>query len=308
MHYELLALGAAFCWACANLLSFEASEKLGAVAFVRIRLLFVSLSLWLLVWLLPSNTSPSGGLPYLPIDALLVMSLSAVIGLTIGDTALFAAFNRVGPRRANILFATNALFALMIGYVLLNEAITWGQLLASCLVIGGVMIAIFFGRRRQNQSAWEADRGSVGWGIFFGLLAAFCQALSAAILKPILDDGIDPIAVSAVRISVAGVLLYLLTPLQLRLLSERLPVLQEVMTWRLLLLTLSSGFFALTVGVTLLITALQYGNVGIVLVLSSVTPVLLLPMLWFVSRHPPAAGAWLGAILTVLGTVLLLLL
>jgi len=53
--------------------------------------------------------------------------------------------------------------------------------------------------------------------------------------------------------------------------------------------------------------ALQHGDVGMVGILSSVTPVLVLPLLWFHLRRAPARGAWLGAGLTVLGTALVLL-
>jgi drug/metabolite transporter (DMT)-like permease len=41
-------------------------------------------------------------------------------------------------------------------------------------------------------------------------------------------------------------------------------------------------------------------------ILSATTPVILLPLLWITIRQAPAAGAWLGAVLTVLGTALLI--
>jgi drug/metabolite transporter (DMT)-like permease len=40
--------------------------------------------------------------------------------------------------------------------------------------------------------------------------------------------------------------------------------------------------------------------------LSSVSPVVVLPLLWLVYRRRPAVGAWLGAALTVFGTTLIL--
>ena len=41
-------------------------------------------------------------------------------------------------------------------------------------------------------------------------------------------------------------------------------------------------------------------------VLSSVTPILILPLLWLVYRRRPALGAWLGAVLAVAGTAMIL--
>jgi len=61
------------------------------------------------------------------------------------------------------------------------------------------------------------------------------------------------------------------------------------------------------VGMSLVLMALQHGDVGLVAVLSSVSPVLVLPLLWWRLRRAPAPGAWLGAGFTVLGTALVLL-
>jgi drug/metabolite transporter (DMT)-like permease len=61
------------------------------------------------------------------------------------------------------------------------------------------------------------------------------------------------------------------------------------------------------VGMTLILLALKYGDVGTVGILSSVSPVLVLPLLWLRLGRAPARGAWLGAGLTVLGTVLVVL-
>jgi drug/metabolite transporter (DMT)-like permease len=44
-----------------------------------------------------------------------------------------------------------------------------------------------------------------------------------------------------------------------------------------------------------------------VAILSSVSPVLVLPLLWLRLGRAPAPGAWLGAGFTVLGTALVLL-
>ena len=61
------------------------------------------------------------------------------------------------------------------------------------------------------------------------------------------------------------------------------------------------------VGMTLVLVALKNGDVGTVAILSSVSPVLLLPLLWLRLGRPPAPAAWLGAGLTVVGTGLILL-
>jgi drug/metabolite transporter (DMT)-like permease len=66
-----------------------------------------------------------------------------------------------------------------------------------------------------------------------------------------------------------------------------------------------SGFLAMAVGMTLVLFALSGGEVGIVSTLSATTPALILPLVWLNTREAPAAGAWVGAALVVLGTWLI---
>jgi drug/metabolite transporter (DMT)-like permease len=60
------------------------------------------------------------------------------------------------------------------------------------------------------------------------------------------------------------------------------------------------------VGMGLLLWALSLGDVGAVGVLSSISPVMVLPLLWWKFKRIPAWGAWLGAALAVSGTALML--
>jgi drug/metabolite transporter (DMT)-like permease len=53
---------------------------------------------------------------------------------------------------------------------------------------------------------------------------------------------------------------------------------------------------------SLLLAALATGNVGIVTTLSSMTPIMILPMVWLRSGVAPRREAWFGAALAVAGT------
>ena len=72
-----------------------------------------------------------------------------------------------------------------------------------------------------------------------------------------------------------------------------------------LVLVVASAFVGATLGMSLLMAALHTGNVGIVSTLSSMTPVLILPMMWIRSGRRPGLAAWLGAFLAIAGTALI---
>jgi drug/metabolite transporter (DMT)-like permease len=58
---------------------------------------------------------------------------------------------------------------------------------------------------------------------------------------------------------------------------------------------------------SLIMAALAGGKAGIVSTLSSLSPVLVLPMVWLRTGHRPPGPAWAGAVLAFAGTSLIAL-
>jgi len=230
-----------------------------------------------------------------------VLAVSGFVGIFVGDTALFAAMNRLGPRRTSVLFATHAFFSALLGYLFLGERMATQAMAGGLMVMGGVMTATLMGQHKGEAHAWEATRGHWSLGVALGLLAAVCQSLSSFIAKPVMVSAVDPIAATAVRVTITCLA-------QLVLLWSRYPGAraQNPVNGRVLLQVGFIGFLGMGVGMSLVLMALQKGDVGMVAILSSVSPVLVLPLLWWRLGRAPALGAWVGAALTVTGTVLLL--
>jgi drug/metabolite transporter (DMT)-like permease len=293
--YDLLALGAAVCWAITSVMSATPARHLGALAFTRWRMALLLLMLWPVVLI-------SGSWRSLSWAQCGVMALSGFIGIFVGDTALFAAMNRLGPRRASVLFATNALFSALLGYWFLDEQMGSQSMLGGALIIGGVATATLLGRHKHDAHAWEMNTGQWGLGVALGLLGALCQALSSLIAKPVMVSGVDPIAATAVRVNATCVAHFVL--LWSGFAAARA---QNPATARILAQVGWIGFLGMGVGMSLVLLALQHGDVGMVAILSSVSPVLVLPLLWLRVNRAPAPGAWMGAGFTVLGTALVLM-
>lgn len=294
MRPEALAVLAAACWAVAALFSAPAAQRIGAFAFSRWRMLFASALLWAIAL-------STGGWRTLDGSALGLLALSGFIGIFIGDTALFACMNRLGPRRSGVLFATHALFSAVFAWLFLGERLWGWALVGSGLLVGGVMMAIVWGRRADEQHGWEQTRGRLAVGVALGLLAALCQSVATLMLKPLMSTGIDAVAGSALRMSSALLAHALLlgsgwagARAQARVRAQDAA------------LIFGSAAVAMALGMTLILQAMKHGQAGLVAVLSSVTPILILPLLWLVYRRRPALGAWLGAGLAVAGTALIL--
>jgi drug/metabolite transporter (DMT)-like permease len=275
-------------------MSVTPSRHLGAFAFTRWRMLMVAVMLWTVVLF-------QGSWHGFDAHAWGVMALSGLVGIFIGDTALFSAINRLGPRRAGVLFATHAAFSAALGFALLGERMSLQAFVGAIMTLSGVMLAIILGRRKNETHAWEADLGHVGLGVAMAILAAVCQAIGSLIAKPVMATQVDPIMASAVRVTVATSAHFVLLAAGFK--SSR-P--HNAPTWRVLAQTALNGFIAMGIGMTLVLLALEKGDVGMVAILSSVSPILVLPLLWLQLKRPPAIGAWAGAGLTAAGTALIL--
>ena len=231
--------------------------------------------------------------------------LSGLIGIFLGDSLLFTAVGRLGPRRAGVLFALNAPIAAVLGWLALGETLSPAAVAGVALTAAGVALAILYGRSNAGGHVWETVKGSLPLGVAAGLGAATGQAVGSLLARPVMAAGFDPFAASLLRVVVAAAGLTVLA---------RLPVLGAMgprpggaLTPRVAAVTALTAFLGLGVGMTLVLYGLAGGKVGIVSTLSATSPVLILPLLWLRTGQRPLAGAWAGAGLVVLGMALIFL-
>ena len=289
----LLALAAALSWTMAALFSHRPATELGSLHFNRMRMIAAVVIMGVLLMATGRPATIAGEFwPH--------VILSSLTGIVFGDFLLFAAVRRLGPRRTNVLFATNALFAAILGWVFLGEAIGGQTVLAILFGFSGVVLAVIYGKRRDLMHQWEAVTPPLWIGLILGLSAAVCQALGVIFIRPAMAAGVDPVAATLARAVVGAVIFWMTLPFDRR--RRDRPLIPDR---SLLLLIALNGLFGLGVGAAFLLAALETGNVATVTILASTTPVLILPFIWIKTRMLPAPGAWAGACLVVVCTALL---
>ena len=112
-------------------------------------------------------------------------------------------------------------------------------------------------------------------------------------------SGVDAVAASALRVGTSALALIAVYFLQRGKNNHNTIPLTKKLVWQ----TGLSGIVGMALGMTFLLFALTHGTAGLVSTLSATSPVLILPILWIVTRERPATGAWIGAILAVIGVV-----
>ncbi|MCH4891109.1 DMT family transporter [Acidaminobacter sp. JC074] len=291
---EFAALATAFCWSI-TATSFEvAGKKVGSQPLNLIRLLIGSIFLMIFTYL-------TRGLAF-PLDASFEtwkwLFLSGLVGLVIGDLLLFEAFVRIGARISMLIYASVPPMSGILAYFLLGESMRPTQILGMFVTLTGIAIVIL---TKDSGNKVKLSHPIAGILLAFG--GAFGQALGYIIGKFGLEN-YDAFAATQIRL-VAGIIGFTI------LFSIR-------GTWKSFFaafkektamgfITLGS-FFGPFLGISLSLLAIQHTNPGVASTLTSITPVLLIPVAIFVRKEHVSLKETLGAFIAIAGVAIIFLL
>ena len=284
---------AALCWAVASLISADVTRKIGGLAFNRLRLFFVSIMLICYTFYLDTWNTINH-------EFLFTILFSGIIGIFLGDTLLFIALQKIGPRRNNILFSLAAPFTVILNIIFLNEIMSTINLIGCIIVFCGVVVAIAYGNSKDKNHRWEVVEGNIYLGVSLGICAALCQAIGLIMMKPILTMGADPIASAALRTAISFVFLAFTFFLNYKIFNTK-----TNLSFKIVGQSILSGFLGMALGMSLLLIALKYADAGIVATLSSTSPIMILFLIWLLTKKIPTIGAWIGTVLAIIGSGLI---
>ncbi len=189
------ALAAAFCWALSAVWfkHLTHSFSFSALNFHKGWLSIIGLSVACLFVAEPLTGLSTG--------SVLLLLLSGVIGIGIGDTALFASLHKLSERQT-LLIAESAAPLLVIfgGLFLLSEFLNAYQVIAIVLIVASVDLVVGLrSKNKQNiKTPWQ--------GIALALVAALCQAIGVLLVRHVFaDTEINPLSSALIRI-LGGVL------------------------------------------------------------------------------------------------------
>lgn len=235
-----------------------------------------------------------------------LLAASSFVGIVIASTTYFAGIYAAGPRIIALLYSLTSPFALGLAYLVLGEKISARQGLGIAAVFVGVVLAVGLKRQAPSRgvpagSAPARQAGRVPWvGIVLGVVTALGQAGGTLLARPAMAAGVEPFTAMAIRAGFAAVFYLVAGYLPFAALRRAYRF-----SWREFAIGIAAAFFGTGLGMSLVMAALARGNVGIVSTLSSLTPVVILPMVWIRSGIAPSRWAWLGAAIAVVGTGLI---
>jgi len=242
-----------------------------------------------------------------------MLAMSGLVGLTIGDLALFTAFVDVGPRLAMLIMTTAPLLAALFGWIALGEVLGAVSWVGIAITLGGVAWVVL------ERPATAVGRERRARGLLLAFIGAVCQAAGSLLSKSGMGHGwlpesefVSPQAAALMRMFFAGVFsLPIIVWLAYRR-REIPPVSQSADdAWRRrrtgYLLTLAGSVVGPYLGMWMSLEAFHRTPLGVGQTLCSLSPVLILPLVILIEKEQVTARAALGATAAVLGTVLLFL-
>ncbi|MFH1176710.1 MAG: DMT family transporter [Acidobacteriota bacterium] len=286
---ETAALATAFCWAATSVAFAEASRRAGAL---RVNLLRLPMALVLLSLALLLSRSP---LAALTASSFGFLAASAVIGLVVGDLALFAALHRIGPRLASLVMSSAPMFATLAGALFLGEEPGARALGGMVLTLGGVVWVV---AERPGQPLEGVKRRA---GVLLAFAAAACQGVGLALAKLGMAGGVPPLAATWLRIGIATAVIWLLTLLTGKLVGLGL---RGALRHAFVYLALGA-FFGPFAGVWLSLVAAHHTSVGVAATIMATTPLLVIPLVMATERYHPSIRAVAGTLVALAGVALL---
>ncbi len=288
---EVAALSAALIWAIASVVYTGVGRQLSPLMLNLVKGLMA-------IALLVGTLLLTGKLfPRVPASAVGWLLLSGAIGIGFGDTAYFAALNRIGPRRTLVLEALAPPLAAILALVFLQERLPLLAWLGIGLTVSGVTWVVL-----ERSTNAQTPLVQPVQGIIYGLLAAIGQAAGAVMSRAALAGSeINPLWSTLVRLIAAVIVLLIWLAFQ----PSSWQQVKVLRAPRLLAIVAGTAFASTYLGIWLQQLALKYSPTGIAQALTSTSPLFVIPFAMIGLGEKVSLRAVLGVVVAIAGVWLL---
>jgi len=292
---ELAALATSFFFALTAIVFTLTGRMIGPAITNRTRLVFA------LVFLVALNTilfrEP------LPLSAessrWVWLSLSGVIGLSLGDAFLFQSFVAVGLRLGILLLSLAPIFGSLIAWVFFGETLKLLQIIGIILALAGIGWVIM-----SHEEPPDTPRGHTKRGVFFGVLGGLGQAVGLVFAKQGMIGDFSPFQANAIRMLAALIFTWLWTTFEGKVGATMAALREKPQAVRLIAL---GALLGPLLGVSSSLLAVQHAEIGVASTLMALSPVIVLPISYFAFKEKIGWQVIVGTMLAIAGVAILFL-
>lgn len=268
---EIAALVTAICWTITAVAFESAGKRVGSISVNLIRLVMA-------LFLISIFNLFTRGL-LLPMDASsstwFWLFISGTIGFVIGDLFLFQAFVLIGSRLSMLIMSAVPPITAITGFIMMGERISWLGITGMVLTVSGIALVILTRNPDSNMVGFSYPVK----GIIYAFIGALGQAFGLVFSKFGMGS-YNPFAATQIRIIAAIIGFTLVITITKKWRSVYLAMID---TEALKYISVGS-LFGPFIGVSLGLLAVQHAPTGIVSTITSITPILIIPMSIFILK------------------------
>lgn len=304
---ELAGLATAVLWTVTALLFAAAGRRMGVTVVNTVRILLA------IVLLAATHRALTGAwIPDAHPRQVVYLAFSGVVGLAIGDQALFRSFVDIGPRLSTLVMTTSPLFAAVFGWVVLGESLSAFGWIGMALTLGGVAWVVF----ERSSVPLSGDSRLFARGIGLALFGSACQAGGLLLSKQGIGHGwlsqeefVAPQTATLIRMVFAGMgmipfmIVYALRERRRRVAGVAPKLAGSARAgYTFALIGAVTGPF---LGVWMSLVAADRVPLGVAQTLCSTVPVFMIPAVALIHGERVSLRAAVGAVIAVAGSALL---
>jgi len=289
---ELSAFLTACLWSCGALAFASATKRAGSFQVNVTRLILAAIYLVLLIALARLHVN-------LSTMQLVYLSISGVVGLSLGDTFLFKAFQEIGARVTMLIMSLAPAIAALFAYLALDETLSSTGVLGIAITLSGVSLVVV------DRGTVESKIAMTTTGVVYAALAAVGQGTGLVFAKMAFREGeVDGFVATAVRIIAS---LVLLVPFAAMTRRFKNPARMFADDRKAFLLTALGSVLGPFLGISFSLIAIKHTKVGVAATIMALVPILMLPLVRIIYKEKLTWRATLGAVTAVVGVALLFL-
>jgi drug/metabolite transporter (DMT)-like permease len=293
---EIGGLGASVFWALSSTLFTLGGKRQSHQAVNSIRLLGATLMLGISHLILLGTLFPGESL-----YVWLMLGLSGVIGLALGDGLLMWAHVTVGPRISMLIMSMVPIVTTSVAWVLMGETIEPLKIGAIIVTIIGVSWVVL--ERNKKKTMFKVTF----FGIMLGIGGMLGQAIQLLIAKGAIEQmaGSNPaLTATYIRILWGTAAIWLVSINRYRLRKTK----EAFIDRKFMIFTTAGTAVGPFLGVWASYIALEYAPIGIASTLMALAPLFMIPISFFIFKEKPTFRAVIGTAVAIGGVALIFLL
>ena len=291
---ELAGLGAALAFSFTSTFFTLAGRKLSAISTLALSMPISCVILMGLHLLTVGEIVPTSA----PLERWFYLGVSSISGFVISSFFILRSFQYIGTRLTLLIGSLAPILSAILAWIFLDQALSANSVVGIVLVVAGIIWVVSEGGKGKTT---ERD-DNYHKGLLFALMGALGQAIAFVFSSQGVAGDFPPISASLMRTVVAVVTVWVMLAVQGNLKHNLRLIQTESHSMKFIFIASITGP---VIGASFVLLALQFASVGVASTLINTTPIMIIPIGYFVFKERITVHAIVGTIVAIIGIAIL---